>query len=1112
MLKKSFKPGKCKTSLKLAIARIKLMKNKKGVQLKQMKRELAQLLQAGQEQNARIRVEHVIREENTMAAYDIIELFCELIVARLPIIESQKHCPIDLKEAIASLAFASPRCADIPELLDVQKHFAAKYGKDFISSSLELRPGCGVNCTMIEKLSVRAPNGETKIKILTAIAKEHNIDWDPAAAEEQIIKTHEDLLVGSNKFVSSANVSVQPSDLEFPSPPTQKPVPASQLPQDEARKSPASSETFRSGETMSPHSTMRSDLPPTEPRPPDNRSEIRESRFSSFEEGNKTSLNRHGWNMEFKDAASAAHAAAESAERASIAARAAAELSIRPRTQHPMEPYAQTTSSTINLSNQWGQRENENIGNESVARSHSKSSSHGSSSSITEDDIHTQNIDVLYRKPFSGMKPGCSKPEVDEMNEYREGKSESGSQSSQPSFTNDYGHGKYPKEAEQSSFISSIPDDGYPKETQQSFSSFSNPDYGHRDYAEETQQPSSSFSKRDYGHENYTKDTEQPPSSFNDPDYGHESYSKDTQQPHDHFITHYGHGSYPQETQQPSPRFSTSDYGHKDYPKETQQPSSVDHSSVVFDDSSSESDAHIIPEGNDSYKFDYDKFDQGKLSPTLSLDSESRGLKDQKGAYSGSSPFHSLDSDIWGPKEQMAGYSGSSIHSQNSDPWGPKEQMAGYSSQRNTHLKMDSAGNENSPFEPSHITPKPEIKRPSRDRSPVVFDDSDAMSSESEEEVHMYKPGEEMEAKGPKETLEDKGSSKRESLESEGELKLGKVVGGLRNKPFVRPPYVKPPVNTDKPASIDSPKTFTSSEKAHNQDREHKNSQAGSFKRKTKLSAPRVPNYFDSESEDSESESFTRPVEVKSFTGGKTSHRTARSRDSQLKPSDQPGSKQESPYAGDSSLSSSSLRKNFSQPNPSVWVAQDVVGSSDNVRTRLSQVNLSAEQPLRLLPEREFAEKETMKPYSSSERKSSSVANRTSQLYPGEQPVKKPYTSSEKKSSTVANQTSQLYPGEQPVKPLPEKKYAEAREAPNPSNYSERKSSSARNRPSQLNEQPAMPVPEKKVTETKKSSKPSGSSEKVEPDRVSSHVHPKLPDYDKLAAQFESLRKDRRSS
>lgn len=37
-----------------------------------------------------VQVEHIIREEKMMAAQEIIELFCELISVRLPIIESQR--------------------------------------------------------------------------------------------------------------------------------------------------------------------------------------------------------------------------------------------------------------------------------------------------------------------------------------------------------------------------------------------------------------------------------------------------------------------------------------------------------------------------------------------------------------------------------------------------------------------------------------------------------------------------------------------------------------------------------------------------------------------------------------------------------------------------------------------------------------------------------------------------------------------------------------------------------------------------------------------------------------------------------------------------------------
>uniref|UniRef100_A0A803MK98 IST1-like protein n=1 Tax=Chenopodium quinoa TaxID=63459 RepID=A0A803MK98_CHEQI len=179
MLHRGFKPAKCKTALNLAKSRIKLMKNRKDIQLKQLRREVAQLLDSGQDQTARIRVEHVIREEKMIAAYEMIEIYCELVVARLPIIESQKNCPLDLKEAIASLIFAAPRCGDIVELQDVRKHFTAKYGKEFATAAAEVRPACGVSRTLVEKLSVNAPDGQTKLKLLTAIAEEHNIKWEP---------------------------------------------------------------------------------------------------------------------------------------------------------------------------------------------------------------------------------------------------------------------------------------------------------------------------------------------------------------------------------------------------------------------------------------------------------------------------------------------------------------------------------------------------------------------------------------------------------------------------------------------------------------------------------------------------------------------------------------------------------------------------------------------------------------------------------------------------------------------------------------------------------------------------------------------------------------------
>ncbi|KAG8366621.1 hypothetical protein BUALT_Bualt17G0098800 [Buddleja alternifolia] len=202
--------AKCKTSLTLAISRIKLLQNKRDVQLKLMRKEIAEFLQAGQEAIARIRVEHVIREQNTWEAYEILELFCEFVLARVPILESQKECPTELREAVASIIFSAPRCSDLPDLLQVRNLFAAKYGKEFIAAASELRPDTSVNRTIVEKLSVNAPPPEVKLKLLKEIALEYNVNWDSTKTETEFKKKAEDLLNGPKQIAAQPQPHSRP--------------------------------------------------------------------------------------------------------------------------------------------------------------------------------------------------------------------------------------------------------------------------------------------------------------------------------------------------------------------------------------------------------------------------------------------------------------------------------------------------------------------------------------------------------------------------------------------------------------------------------------------------------------------------------------------------------------------------------------------------------------------------------------------------------------------------------------------------------------------------------------------------------------------------------------
>ncbi|RDX96962.1 IST1-like protein, partial [Mucuna pruriens] len=300
--RRSFKPAN-KTTLKLVVSRIKLLKNCKEAHVKQLRSQVAQLLHSAHNHTARVRVEYVFMEEKTMAAYDLIEIYCEFIAARMPMIESQKNCPIDLKEAISSVIFASQRCLDISELVDVRKHIEAKYGKQFVSAALELRPNSG----LVEKLSTKAPDGPTKIIILTAIAEEYNVKWQPSLEEN-------DLLAGPNTSEKVAT-SVEPPQLHVPHVGDEKVPPklrASSFQlgkiQDISKISYEKSASLKFSGSGSEEMDFGNLYP---------------ENVRSFQKG------RENWKMEFKDATSAAQAAAESAERASVAARAAAELSDR---------------------------------------------------------------------------------------------------------------------------------------------------------------------------------------------------------------------------------------------------------------------------------------------------------------------------------------------------------------------------------------------------------------------------------------------------------------------------------------------------------------------------------------------------------------------------------------------------------------------------------------------------------------------------------------------------------------------------------------------------------------------------------------------------------------
>ena len=172
--------GRSKTHLRLAIGRIRLLRNKKQVGMQGLRREIAELLASGKEDSARIRVEAVHREENLLVAFELLELFSELLSVRIAMIAQERSVPDDMREAVASVIYAAQRLPEIPELVTVRGCLAQKYSKEFAMqcNSPATCEEKGVSPKFVQALSVAAPSGAHKFDLLVGIAAEFGVAWD----------------------------------------------------------------------------------------------------------------------------------------------------------------------------------------------------------------------------------------------------------------------------------------------------------------------------------------------------------------------------------------------------------------------------------------------------------------------------------------------------------------------------------------------------------------------------------------------------------------------------------------------------------------------------------------------------------------------------------------------------------------------------------------------------------------------------------------------------------------------------------------------------------------------------------------------------------------------
>ncbi|XP_043700342.1 uncharacterized protein LOC122651072 [Telopea speciosissima] len=172
--------SKCKSLIKLLKDRIDMIRRKRNAMQKFLKKDIADLLANDLGVNAYGRAEGLLVEMNLSSCYDLVEQSCDCILKQISVMQKQRECPEECREAVPSLIFAAARFADLPELRDLRQLFAEKYGNSLESF---------LNREFADKMAAKHHTREKKLQLMQDISKELSIKWDSKAFEEKLSNT-----------------------------------------------------------------------------------------------------------------------------------------------------------------------------------------------------------------------------------------------------------------------------------------------------------------------------------------------------------------------------------------------------------------------------------------------------------------------------------------------------------------------------------------------------------------------------------------------------------------------------------------------------------------------------------------------------------------------------------------------------------------------------------------------------------------------------------------------------------------------------------------------------------------------------------------------------------
>ncbi|KAL1409457.1 Vacuolar protein sorting-associated protein ist1 [Vanrija albida] len=175
--------ARTKVQIKLSIQRLRTLQEKKHALAKKSRRDIADLVQKGRIETAKLRVEGLIQDDIYVELLELLELYAETLQARFGLLDASvgESPEPSISDAVCAIVYAAPR-TELKELHILREILMHKFGRNF---SLALLPGDanpsppGVPPRIVSKLKVFSPGAELVDAYLGEIANSYGVSYLP---------------------------------------------------------------------------------------------------------------------------------------------------------------------------------------------------------------------------------------------------------------------------------------------------------------------------------------------------------------------------------------------------------------------------------------------------------------------------------------------------------------------------------------------------------------------------------------------------------------------------------------------------------------------------------------------------------------------------------------------------------------------------------------------------------------------------------------------------------------------------------------------------------------------------------------------------------------------